>query len=71
MQTEQVRLYSTKEAAIEVGVSVQRIKQIRIDLGLGRIVGRSLVFTDADLDRMRQRNTTPGPKGPRTKDGSA
>ena len=59
---EQTRLYSTKEASNEVGISIARVKQLRRDLGVGRMVGRSVVYTDADLDRMRQRNRTPGPK---------
>jgi hypothetical protein len=29
------------------------------------MVARTLVFTEHDLARMRQRDTTPGPKGPR------
>lgn len=70
MPPKDVSFYSTKEAAVELGISVARVKQIREALGVGRLVGRNLVFTDADLDRMRQRNTSPGPKGPRAKEGS-
>lgn len=65
MPPKPVKLYSTQDAARELGVSVQRVKQIREDLGVGQLVARTLVFTEYDLERMRNRDTTPGPKGPR------
>lgn len=51
------KLYSTKEAAAALGVSVARVKQVRADRNneVGTLIGRSLVFTEYDLDQMRQR----------------
>lgn len=66
MPPRKIKLYSTQDAARELGISIQRVKQIREDLDVGQVVARSLVFTEYDIERMRQRNTTPGPKGPRT-----
>lgn len=59
------RLYSTSEAARALNISVARLKQIRKALGVGELIGHSVVYTDHDLERIRQRDTTPGPKGPR------
>jgi hypothetical protein len=69
MPPKRIKLYSTQDAAKELGISVPRVKQIREAMDVGQMVARTLVFTDADLDRMRQRNTSPGPKGPRAKEG--
>jgi hypothetical protein len=63
--------YTTKEAADALGIkSTGQVRQLAAALGVGEKWGRDWMFTDADLDRMRQRNTSPGPKGPRTKEGS-
>ncbi len=58
----ELAMYSTKEAAVELGLSVPRVTQLRKALGIGRIVGRSVVFTEADIETMRQRDTQRGPK---------
>jgi hypothetical protein len=65
------RLYTTEQARQALGITDARIRQIAIASNgeIGRKWGRDWMFTDADLDRMRQRNTSPGPKGPRAKEG--
>lgn len=65
------RTYSASEAAIKAGVSVALVKRLAAQRSIGRKWGRYWMFTDADVaaikarEDLRQRNTTPGPKGPR------
>ena len=55
------RLYSTAEAAAALGISAAQVRRVAATLEVGRRVGpRYLLFTDADLARMRQRKTRPG-----------
>jgi hypothetical protein len=56
--------YTTQQAAARLGITKARVRQIAIDHkgAIGRKWGRDWMFTDADLDRMRQRNTTRGPR---------
>ena len=49
------RLRTSAEAARDLHLSVQRIKQLAQELGVGRKLGRDWVFTDDDLDTMRRR----------------
>lgn len=63
------RLYTTEQARQALGVTAARVRQIALDSNgaIGRKFGRDWMFTAADIERMRQRDTTTGPK-PRTKD---
>ena len=55
------RLYSTAEAADALGISAAQVRRVAAAMKVGRRVGpRYLLFTDADLARMRRRKTTPG-----------
>ena len=65
------RHYTTEQVSQMIGVTDARVRQMAIasNGAIGRKWGRDWVFTDADLDRMRQRNTAPGPRGPRRKEG--
>jgi hypothetical protein len=58
------RKYTTKEAADILGVDPARVRQIAIGLNgeIGRKWGRDWMFTEDDIERMRQRDTTRGPK---------
>ena len=58
------RLYTVQEAADKLGLkSTGRVRQIALDLGVGRLYGKRLrLFTEADIEVMRQRDTTRGPK---------
>lgn len=51
------RLFSTAEAADQLGVSPPRVRQIADDLDLGQLIGHSLVFTTAEVARMKKRRT--------------
>lgn len=51
-------LYSAEEASRELGISRRRVAALAKSRSVGSRVGNSLVFTDRDLDSMRQR--TPG-----------
>ena len=58
--------YTTTEAAERLGLkSTGRVRQLAADLGVGEKWGRDWTFTERDIEKMRQRNTAPGPK-PRT-----
>jgi predicted RNase H-like HicB family nuclease len=52
------RLYSTDEAANELGVSRRRAAALAKSRQVGQKIGNSLAFTDSDIDAMRER--TPG-----------
>ena len=52
------RLYSTAEVAGILHVSDGRVRQLASSRGTGQHVGRSLVFTSADIAAMLDR--TPG-----------
>lgn len=59
--------YTMAEAAEKLGVSVTRARGIRQQVAarsgeVGTRFGRAWMLTDADIERMRQRDTTPGPK---------
>ena len=52
-------LSTTQQAADALGLTTGRVRQIARSLRIGRI-GRDWVFTEDDIERIRQRNTTPG-----------
>ncbi len=54
-------IYTTADAAAKLGISVPRVKQLAQDLQVGQKFGRSWLFTEDDITRMRGRNRTPGP----------
>jgi hypothetical protein len=49
-------LYSTTEAAKRLGVGSSRVRQLAIRLAIGTRISGGWVFTEADIDRLRQRN---------------
>lgn len=53
-------MYSTSQAAAELGISRQQALKIARRLGVER-VGRDYVWTAEDVERARKRKTTPGP----------
>lgn len=55
-------LYTTAQAAAYLGVSVRRVRVLASHRGLGRRIGRAIVFTDADLAAMRDRRVGRPPK---------
>ena len=55
------KLHSTAEVASQLGVSVRRVRQIAKSMEVGQNISGRLVFTDADIDAMRNRRTQPGP----------
>lgn len=63
-----MKLYSTRDAAKELGISVQRVKQLRDAYKVGQVIGRTLIFTEDDLAVLRNRDKSTGPKRPRTKE---
>ena len=52
-------MYSTREAAGKLGVSIPLLQKIAARYGVQRI-GRDLVWTDEDLERVRRRPRKPG-----------
>lgn len=56
-------LYTTAEAASELGVTAGRIRQMVIDGELtAEKMGRDLLIAAADIKKAKERKTTPGPK---------
>jgi excisionase family DNA binding protein len=56
-------LYTTSEAASELGVTAGRIRQMIIDGELtAEKLGRDLLIAAADIKKAKERKTTPGPK---------
>ena len=54
-------LYTTKQVADALGITTGRVRQLARALSLGRWVGSVRLFTDADIEVMRSRQTQPGP----------
>ena len=57
---EQPRLFSTKEAAARLELHEGHVRRLAKRLDIGLLIGKQRVFTDADLERLRARNTRPG-----------
>lgn len=54
-------LYTTKQAAEELALHEGHIRRLAISLGIGTKYGqRQRLFTEQDIERLRQRNTTVG-----------
>ena len=60
--TDPPRLYSTKEAAERLELHEGHVRRLARRLGIGYLIGKQRVFTDGDLDRLRDRNRRPGPR---------
>lgn len=54
-------LYTTKQIADMLGITTGRVRQLARALDLGRWVGSVRLYSEADLDVMRSRNTRVGP----------
>lgn len=54
-------LYSTAQAAEELGLSSSHTRAVAIMLNVGQRVGRTYAFTAEDIAVMRKRNTKTGP----------
>mgnify|MGYP000882152541 FL=1 len=59
-------LYTTQQAADALGLTTGRVRQIARSLRIGQRIGRDWVFTEDDIERIRQRNKKQGRK-PTTK----
>jgi hypothetical protein len=56
-------LYTSRQIAAELGISMRRVQELAKSRKLGRMIGRDILFTPADLDSMRSRVTgRPGGK---------
>jgi len=56
------KLYTTKEAALLVGVSVRRIRQLATHGEIEhRQFGRDLIITEVGINQAKTRKTKPGP----------
>jgi hypothetical protein len=62
-QMKQPSLSTSKHAADLLGISPERVRALARDLGIGQRIGRDWVFTEEDVERLRQRPIgTPGRK---------
>jgi len=55
-----MKLYSTSEIANILNLTPGRIRQISIELNIGKKIGRDRIFSDDDLAALRTRNTKTG-----------
>jgi hypothetical protein len=56
-------IYSSRQIATELGLSVGRVQALAKSRKLGRMIGRDILFSQADLENMRVRiNGRPGGK---------
>ena len=56
-------IYSSRQIATELGLSVGRVQALARSRKLGRMIGRDILFSQADLENMRVRiNGRPGGK---------
>lgn len=53
-------LLTTADAARELGVSPQRVRQLAVSRGVGQRIGRDWVFTRRDIEVLHARNRTVG-----------
>lgn len=53
-----MKLYTTADAAANLGISIRRVQQLAASRELGTRVGRDILFAAADIEAMRER--TPG-----------
>ena len=63
-------LYTTKQVADALGITTGRVRQLARALGIGRWVGSMRLYTDADIDALRARNTRSGPRPDEPKEQS-
>lgn len=56
---------TSQQVADALGITRGRVNQLRHTIGVGTRFGRDVLYSDADVARLRQRQTTPGPP-PRT-----
>lgn len=53
-------LYSTADVARRLNLSPAHVRRLSAKHGIGTMIGKQRVFTDADISRLRERNTRPG-----------
>lgn len=61
---------TTQQAADALGISASRVRQLAAQIAVGSKIGNVWVFSNRDLQRLRARQTAPGP-APKRKKGSA
>lgn len=54
--------HSTKQVAELLGITARAVRFWAERHEIGQKVGRDWVFTDEDIDRLKQRKTAPGPE---------
>jgi hypothetical protein len=53
-------LYTAGETANRLGIKPSRVRQLAAAMHLGRKLGRDWLFTDNDIEQLRQRNQQVG-----------
>lgn len=53
--------YSTEQVADMLGITARAVRAAAKKMGIGEPLARDRVYTDADVERLRHRKTTPGP----------
>lgn len=60
MTDDRESLYSTAEVGRRLGLSAAHVRRLAAMHGIGVLIGKSRVFTDADVERLQARNTQVG-----------
>jgi len=55
-----MKLLTTAQAAAELGVTDSRIRQLARELKVGTRIGRDWMFKPTEIERLKDRKTTPG-----------
>jgi len=46
-------MYSVQEVATRIGISGRRVRGIALDHSIGRIIGNTRIFTEAEIEEVR------------------
>lgn len=60
MTNDRDRLYSTAEVARRLALSPAHVRRLAARHGIGLVIGKTRVFTEDDVQRLRERNTQVG-----------
>ena len=60
-------MYSVQEVASRIGVGGRRVREIAFEHSIGRIIGNTRIFTEAEIEEVRQYTRRGGHRADGTK----